>query len=204
MGSVGSRRLPWTASPNAAVAHRVTTPTKLRVERWGFNFSELIMDPLGRAQLLEFLKKEFSGEWPQTQSRNITTSWHPRASTPTQHHQTHHVPVVPNPLSNPNTTKPTHYCVLALLNPPPHPSTSQLICPNFPGSTAPAGSVPQGHMPSHDGLWELPMGGSQCRVPIPSTVSPSSAENLSFWEACEELRYGEQSRIAEIVDSIYQ
>ncbi|NXI32541.1 RGS11 protein, partial [Sterrhoptilus dennistouni] len=30
------------------------------------------------------------------------------------------------------------------------------------------------------------------------------AENLSFWEACEELRYGEQSRIAEIVDSIYQ
>ncbi|NXX40861.1 RGS11 protein, partial [Tricholaema leucomelas] len=31
-----------------------------------------------------------------------------------------------------------------------------------------------------------------------------SAENLSFWEACEELRYGEQSRIDEIVDSIYQ
>uniref|UniRef100_A0A8D0HCB0 Regulator of G protein signaling 11 n=1 Tax=Sphenodon punctatus TaxID=8508 RepID=A0A8D0HCB0_SPHPU len=69
----------------------VTTPTKLRVERWGFNFSELINDLLGRAQLLEFLKKEFSGE---------------------------------------------------------------------------------------------------C--------------NLSFWEACEELRYGEQARITEIVDSIYQ
>ncbi|NWY49745.1 RGS11 protein, partial [Chionis minor] len=31
-----------------------------------------------------------------------------------------------------------------------------------------------------------------------------SAENLSFWEACEELRYGEQSRITEIVGSIYQ
>ncbi|NWX19084.1 RGS11 protein, partial [Aegotheles bennettii] len=31
-----------------------------------------------------------------------------------------------------------------------------------------------------------------------------SAENLSFWEACEELRYGEQSRIPEIVDSIYE
>ncbi|KAM6249765.1 regulator of G-protein signaling 11 [Porphyrio hochstetteri] len=68
----------------------VPTPTKLRVERWGFNFSELLTDPLGRAQLLDFLKKEFS------------------------------------------------------------------------------------------------------------------AENLSFWEACEELRYGEQSRIPEIVDSIYQ
>ncbi|KAF1545015.1 Regulator of G-protein signaling 11, partial [Eudyptula albosignata] len=40
----------------------VLTPTKLRVERWGFNFSELLTDPLGRAQLLDFLKKEFSGE----------------------------------------------------------------------------------------------------------------------------------------------
>ncbi|XP_017923159.2 regulator of G-protein signaling 11 [Manacus vitellinus] len=84
---------PWITDDTtywAMNAPTVTTPTKLRVERWGFNFSELIMDPLGRAQLLEFLKKEFS------------------------------------------------------------------------------------------------------------------AENLSFWEACEELRYGEQSRIAEIVDSIYQ
>lgn len=35
-------------------------------------------------------------------------------------------------------------------------------------------------------------------------MSPFPAENLSFWEACEELRYGEQSRITEIVDSIYQ
>ncbi|XP_053132892.1 regulator of G-protein signaling 11 isoform X3 [Hemicordylus capensis] len=68
----------------------VTVLTKLRVERWSFGFSELINDALGRVQLLEFLKKEFS------------------------------------------------------------------------------------------------------------------AENLSFWEACEELRYGEQARIAEIVDSIYQ
>ncbi|NXM88845.1 RGS11 protein, partial [Oenanthe oenanthe] len=84
---------PWITDDTtywAMNAPTVTTPTKLRVERWGFNFSELINDPLGRAQLLEFLKKEFS------------------------------------------------------------------------------------------------------------------AENLSFWEACEELRYGEQSRIAEIVDSIYQ
>ncbi|XP_071671265.1 regulator of G-protein signaling 11 isoform X3 [Patagioenas fasciata] len=84
---------PWITDDTmywAMNAPTVPTPTKLRVERWGFNFSELITDPLGRAQLLEFLKKEFS------------------------------------------------------------------------------------------------------------------AENLSFWEACEELRYGEQSRIPEIVDSIYQ
>ncbi|XP_040539144.1 regulator of G-protein signaling 11 isoform X1 [Gallus gallus] len=84
---------PWITDDTtywAMNAPTVTTPTKLRVERWGFNFSELLMDPLGRTQLLEFLKKEFS------------------------------------------------------------------------------------------------------------------AENLSFWEACEELRYGEQSRINEIVDSIYQ
>uniref|UniRef100_A0A663F4U9 Regulator of G protein signaling 11 n=1 Tax=Aquila chrysaetos chrysaetos TaxID=223781 RepID=A0A663F4U9_AQUCH len=84
---------PWITDDTtywAMNAPTVQTPTKLRVERWGFNFSELLTDPLGRAQLLDFLKKEFS------------------------------------------------------------------------------------------------------------------AENLSFWEACEELRYGEQSRIAEIVDSIYQ
>ncbi|XP_077172388.1 regulator of G-protein signaling 11 isoform X3 [Paroedura picta] len=31
-----------------------------------------------------------------------------------------------------------------------------------------------------------------------------SAENLSFWEACEALRHGEQAHIAEMVDSIYQ
>uniref|UniRef100_A0A672TNR1 Regulator of G protein signaling 11 n=1 Tax=Strigops habroptila TaxID=2489341 RepID=A0A672TNR1_STRHB len=84
---------PWITDDTtywAMNAPMVPTPTKLRVERWGFNFSELLTDPLGRAQLLDFLKKEFS------------------------------------------------------------------------------------------------------------------AENLSFWEACEELRYGEQSRIPEIVDSIYQ
>lgn len=86
MGSVGSHRLPWAASPNAAVTHRVTTPTKLRVERWGFNFSELINDPLGRAQLLEFLKKEFSGEQPQPQNTTVSPA------TLTQHCQTHHVP----------------------------------------------------------------------------------------------------------------
>uniref|UniRef100_A0A8C6ZCX5 Regulator of G protein signaling 11 n=1 Tax=Nothoprocta perdicaria TaxID=30464 RepID=A0A8C6ZCX5_NOTPE len=40
----------------------VATPTKLRVERWAFGFSELLTDPLGRAQLLDFLKKEFSAE----------------------------------------------------------------------------------------------------------------------------------------------
>ncbi|XP_053221143.1 regulator of G-protein signaling 11 isoform X2 [Podarcis raffonei] len=84
---------PWITDDTtywAMNAPTVTAPTKLRVERWSFGFSELIGDSLGRVQLLEFLKKEFS------------------------------------------------------------------------------------------------------------------AENLSFWEACEELRYGEQARIEEIVDSIYQ
>lgn len=53
-----------------------------------------------------------------------------------------------------------------------------------------------GRGPSSDGLGAT--------FPISNSVSPSPAENLSFWEACEELRYGEQSRIPEIVDSIYQ
>ncbi|XP_026539118.1 regulator of G-protein signaling 11 [Notechis scutatus] len=43
-------------------APRVTIPTKLRVERWSFGFSELMGDILGRDQLLEFLKTEFSAE----------------------------------------------------------------------------------------------------------------------------------------------
>uniref|UniRef100_H3BBA2 Regulator of G-protein signaling 9 n=1 Tax=Latimeria chalumnae TaxID=7897 RepID=H3BBA2_LATCH len=40
----------------------VEIPTKLRVERWTFNFSELIGDPKGRQSFQLFLKKEFSGE----------------------------------------------------------------------------------------------------------------------------------------------
>ncbi|XP_070811514.1 regulator of G-protein signaling 11 isoform X2 [Pituophis catenifer annectens] len=43
-------------------APRVTISTKLRVERWSFGFSELMGDILGREQLLEFLKTEFSAE----------------------------------------------------------------------------------------------------------------------------------------------
>lgn len=33
----------------------------MRVERWAFNFSELIRDPKGRQSFQYFLKKEFSG-----------------------------------------------------------------------------------------------------------------------------------------------
>eukprot|EP00069_Balaena_mysticetus_P021267 bmy_13535T0 len=39
---------------------RVEIPTKMRVERWAFNFSELIRDPKGRQSFQYFLKKEFS------------------------------------------------------------------------------------------------------------------------------------------------
>ncbi|KAG8445944.1 hypothetical protein GDO86_013711 [Hymenochirus boettgeri] len=43
-------------------AKLVEVPTKLRVERWAFNFCELIRDPKGRQSFQLFLKKEFSGE----------------------------------------------------------------------------------------------------------------------------------------------
>ncbi|XP_072795561.1 regulator of G-protein signaling 9 isoform X2 [Vicugna pacos] len=43
-------------------AKLVEIPTKMRVERWAFNFSELIRDPKGRQSFQYFLKKEFSGE----------------------------------------------------------------------------------------------------------------------------------------------
>lgn len=42
---------------------RVEVPTRMRVERWAFNFSELIRDPKGRQNFQLFLKKEFSGGW---------------------------------------------------------------------------------------------------------------------------------------------
>ncbi|XP_062976111.1 regulator of G-protein signaling 9 [Elgaria multicarinata webbii] len=43
-------------------AKLVDIPTKTRVERWAFNFSELMRDPKGRQSFQLFLKKEFSGE----------------------------------------------------------------------------------------------------------------------------------------------
>uniref|UniRef100_A0A670I1M3 Regulator of G-protein signaling 9 n=1 Tax=Podarcis muralis TaxID=64176 RepID=A0A670I1M3_PODMU len=43
-------------------AKLVEIPTKSRVERWAFNFSELMRDPKGRQNFQLFLKKEFSGE----------------------------------------------------------------------------------------------------------------------------------------------
>ncbi|XP_060146364.1 regulator of G-protein signaling 9 isoform X1 [Globicephala melas] len=43
-------------------AKLVEFPTRMRVERWAFNFSELIRDPKGRQSFQYFLKKEFSGE----------------------------------------------------------------------------------------------------------------------------------------------
>uniref|UniRef100_A0A8D0C375 Regulator of G protein signaling 9 n=1 Tax=Salvator merianae TaxID=96440 RepID=A0A8D0C375_SALMN len=43
-------------------AKLVEIPTKARVERWAFNFSELMRDPKGRQNFQLFLKKEFSGE----------------------------------------------------------------------------------------------------------------------------------------------
>ncbi|XP_015216075.1 regulator of G-protein signaling 11 isoform X1 [Lepisosteus oculatus] len=43
-------------------ADLVATPTKMRVERWGFSFPELLNDPLGRREFHQFLEKEFSAE----------------------------------------------------------------------------------------------------------------------------------------------
>ncbi|XP_060754564.1 regulator of G-protein signaling 11 [Neoarius graeffei] len=40
----------------------VAMPTKLRVERWGFSFLELLNDPMGRKEFLTYLEKEFSAE----------------------------------------------------------------------------------------------------------------------------------------------
>ncbi|XP_007955664.1 regulator of G-protein signaling 11 [Orycteropus afer afer] len=56
---------PWITDDTtywAMNAPMVAVPMKLRVERWAFGFLELLEDPVGRAQFMDFLKKEFSAE----------------------------------------------------------------------------------------------------------------------------------------------
>uniref|UniRef100_A0A8C9QF09 RGS domain-containing protein n=1 Tax=Spermophilus dauricus TaxID=99837 RepID=A0A8C9QF09_SPEDA len=56
---------PWVTDDDAYWAMNAPTvavPTKLRVERWGFSFRELLDDPMGRAHFMDFLQKEFSAE----------------------------------------------------------------------------------------------------------------------------------------------
>lgn len=39
----------------------------------------------------------------------------------------------------------------------------------------------------------------------PSPLTPYYAgENLSFWEACEDLKYGDQSKVKEKAEEIYK
>ncbi|XP_067912950.1 regulator of G-protein signaling 11 [Heterodontus francisci] len=54
---ITSGTLYWTMN-----ADLVAIPTKLRVERWAFNFGELLHDPLGRKEFRHFLEREFSVE----------------------------------------------------------------------------------------------------------------------------------------------
>ncbi|KAM4605476.1 regulator of G-protein signaling 11 [Polymixia lowei] len=43
-------------------ADKVNTPTRLRVERWGFSFMELLNDSMGKKEFMTYLEKEFSAE----------------------------------------------------------------------------------------------------------------------------------------------
>ncbi|KAG5277671.1 hypothetical protein AALO_G00090080 [Alosa alosa] len=53
-------------------AEQVTMPTKLRVERWGFSFMELLNDSMGRRELMTYLEKEFSGcSWRRGQAAGM-------------------------------------------------------------------------------------------------------------------------------------
>nr|XP_035939426.1 regulator of G-protein signaling 11 isoform X1 [Halichoerus grypus] len=111
-------------------APSVAVPTKLRVERWGFSFQELLEDPLGRAHFMDFLRTEFSGEKP-----------------------------------------------CALLEGP-----GRALLPRTLRVSA---------SPGHGS------GG-------PHLACGPPAENLSFWEACEELRHGGQAQVHAMVDAVYQ
>lgn len=49
-------------NPDVSPITRVPMPTKLRIDRWTFNFMELLNDQRGRKEFLQFLEKEFSGK----------------------------------------------------------------------------------------------------------------------------------------------
>ena len=43
------------------------------------------------------------------------------------------------------------------------------------------------------------------RLFMASTLSlPLAGENLGFWEACEDLKYGDQSKVKEKAEEIYK
>ncbi|XP_061654717.1 regulator of G-protein signaling 11 isoform X3 [Phyllopteryx taeniolatus] len=56
---------PWISDDTALWtmnADTVPTPTRLRVERWGFSFMALLIDTMGRREFMIYLEKEFSAE----------------------------------------------------------------------------------------------------------------------------------------------
>uniref|UniRef100_A0A2K5KSS5 Regulator of G protein signaling 11 n=1 Tax=Cercocebus atys TaxID=9531 RepID=A0A2K5KSS5_CERAT len=52
----------WVMNGDCGCAPSLGGCRRLRVERWGFSFRELLEDPVGRAHFMDFLGKEFSGE----------------------------------------------------------------------------------------------------------------------------------------------
>uniref|UniRef100_A0A452FI88 Regulator of G protein signaling 11 n=1 Tax=Capra hircus TaxID=9925 RepID=A0A452FI88_CAPHI len=84
--------------------------------------------------------------------------------------------------------------------PPPRPECSHLPRPYLKFSSQ--------HGP-HDPIMSgcLPTGGPGVQLRPPgcaSVVRSPHPENLSFWEACEELRHGGQARVPALVDAVYQ
>ncbi|XP_078121158.1 regulator of G-protein signaling 11 [Sander vitreus] len=56
---------PWISDDTAywtMNSEMVSTPTRLRVERWSFSFMELLSDDMGRREFMTYLEKEFSAE----------------------------------------------------------------------------------------------------------------------------------------------
>ncbi|KAL0617166.1 Regulator of G-protein signaling 11 [Plecturocebus cupreus] len=156
---------PWISEDDAywvMNAPTVAVPTKLRVERWGFSFRELLEDPMGRAHFMDFLGKEFSGENPPASC--FSPSREAVAGAPAL--------VSTSPLGTPPTSVPT--------NPHLRPLVAQTVW----------GPPRRPWLP----LWMGPLTG--CPGP--------PGENLSFWEACEELRYGAQGQVPTLVDAVYQ
>ena len=85
--------------------------------------------------------------------------------------------------------------------PGPGRSTQEPVVPPPPCSRPRAGSTPVDRVSSFPPSTSHP--GSRLAV-LGVYLLPLAGENLGFWEACEDLKYGDQSKVKEKAEEIYK
>ena len=82
--------------------------------------------------------------------------------------------------------------------------------PEHPGACGPTSTpalVAQGGIHAHGPLLFFPCSASHpgSRLGVHGVYRlPLAGENLGFWEACEDLKYGDQSKVKEKAEEIYK